>query len=262
MNLDVIVTEIKAIFKQWEVWYLLATQDIRLRYRRSAIGPFWITISMAVTVYTMGFLYGHLFKVNIQDYFPYLASGIIGWNFISLLILESSNTFIESEPYIKNQESFMSLFVMRLILRNLIVFGHNLIVFIPIVFIFHVPVTLKLFLLIPAIFVIALNVMIWGSFLAVMGTRYRDFAQIITSLVQVIFFLTPIMWMPSSLPERLQWVVIVNPFNQFLNLIRDPLLNLPFQFNTILVVGVFSVIGFMFYANVFARYKNRIVFWL
>src|SRR3990167_7170629 len=54
--------------KKWRIWLMLAYQDIKLRYRRSVLGPFWITMSMAITVYSMGYLYGHLFHIPIQEY--------------------------------------------------------------------------------------------------------------------------------------------------------------------------------------------------
>jgi ABC-type polysaccharide/polyol phosphate export permease len=130
MNTSV-YSEVQAIHRFWLIWYSLASQDIKLRYRRSVLGPLWITIGTAVTIYTTGFLYGNLFHIQLDHYFPYLASGIIGWAFISILIQESCNVFIEAENYIKNQESHMSLFMMRLISRNCLVFLHNLLVLIP-----------------------------------------------------------------------------------------------------------------------------------
>lgn len=252
----------KAIFKKWPIWYMLGSQDIKMRYRRSSIGPFWITISMAITIYSMGFLYSHLFKIELENYFPFLASGIISWTFISTLILESSNIFIESEPYIRNQESFMSLFLMRLILRNTIIFAHNLIVFIPFLFLFPISFSFKTLFVIPGLVIICINAMLWGNLLAILGTRFRDFAQIIASLVQVIFFLTPIMWMPTLLPERLQWIILYNPFNQFINLIRDPLLNKTIQAHTLGLVSFTTLLGFALYSYFLGKYKNRIVFWL
>ena len=257
-----VINEIRAIFEKWPIWHMLGTQDIKIRYRRSSIGPFWITISMAVTIYSMGFLYGHLFKIKLENYFPYLATGIIGWTFISTLILESSHAFIESESYIRNQESYMSLFISRLILRNLIVLGHNSVVLIPITFSFNIAFGIKSLLLLPGLLVICLNALLWGSLLAIIGTRYRDFAQIITSLVQVIFFLTPVMWTPNLLPEKFHWVVVYNPFNQFLNLIRDPLLNGKIQAETILLVSFTTLLGFLLYCYFLGCYKNKIVFWL
>lgn len=262
MNFATAREEIVAIVKLWPMWFMLGTQDIQLRYRRSALGPFWITISMAVTVYSMGFLYGHLFKIQLHDYFPYLASGIICWALLSSLILEGSNIFLESEGYIKNQDSFMSVFVMRSLLRNAIIFFHNLLVFIPIMFFCHMEISYHLFLIIPGLFLIALNVVSWGTVIAILGTRYRDFAQIISSLVQVIFFLTPVMWMPNLLPAQYQWVVVYNPFNQFLNLIRAPLLNKAMDGQDFLMILGISLVGFLLYAYFLRQYKNRIVFWL
>jgi ABC-type polysaccharide/polyol phosphate export permease len=244
------------------MWVMLGNQDIKLKYRRSTIGPFWITISMAVTIFSMGFLYGHLFKLNLQDYFPYLASGVIGWSFISTLILEGNNVFIEAESYIRNQDSFMSIFMMRLLLKNSVIFLHNMLVFIPIIFIYHTPISFKILLIIPGLAIIGINAICWGTLIAIIGTRYRDFQQIINSLIQVVFFLTPIMWTPNLLPEKYQWIVLYNPFNQLLNLIREPMMNHVIGLNNLVVVLTTTLIGFLLYACFIKKYKYRIVFWL
>ena len=241
---------------------MLGTQDIKLRYRCSSIGPLWISINMAITVCCMGFLYGHLFKINIGEYFPYLTSGIIGWSFISTLILEGSNAFIESESYIKNQDSFISLFMMRIFFRNIIILAHNLLIFIPIIFIFSIGMSFKTLLFIPGLFIIGFNVMTWGTLLSIITTRYRDFNPIISSFMQIVFFLTPIMWMPNLLPEKLQWVVSYNPFYQFLNLIREPLLNNMISSQTLMIVSLVSLLGMMLYAYFLNKFKYHIVFWL
>lgn len=257
-----ILPELRAIYRQWFVWLTLASQDIKLRYRRSVLGPLWITISMAVTIYSMGFLYGKLFHIELKTYFPYLASGIIGWSFISSLLLESGQVFIESEGYIRNQESYISMFLMRLIFRNILVFMHNILVFVPIIIFFKVQINLKILLLIPGILLIAINAFFYGTVLAIISTRYRDFAQIVASIVQVVFFLTPVMWMADALSENLHWIVDYNPFNQFLNLIRIPLLHREFTAHGMLMVMGMTVFGMSLYAILLGRYKHRIVFWL
>lgn len=262
MNNNCTTTELKAIIRHWPIWFLLGSQDIKLRYRRSSIGPFWITISMAITIYTMSFLYAHLFKVNFETYFPYLATGIIGWSYLSALILEGSNAFIEAENYIRNQDSYLSLFMMRLLLRNSIVLMHNMLVYIPIIVLFHIPVTWKVLLLIPGLLIIGINALCWGTLFAIIGTRYRDFTQIITSLIQIIFFVTPIMWLPSLLPPKYLWVVEYNPFNQVLNLIRAPMMNQVISIENLLLVSLVTAVGFFLYCVTLQKYKHQIVFWL
>src|SRR5690242_11037894 len=78
-NYQLAINDLVNGLKKWNIWLMLAYQDVKLRYRRSVLGPFWITISMAITVYSMGFLYGHLFHSKLQTYFPFLVAGMLGW---------------------------------------------------------------------------------------------------------------------------------------------------------------------------------------
>lgn len=259
--LNILIKELKAVKHNCLIWFMLANQDIKLRYRRSSLGPLWITISMAITIFTMGFLYGHLFKIKLHSYLPYLASGIISWTFISTLILESSNIFIESEMYIKNQESYLSLFVMRLIWRNIIILGHNLLPYIPIMLFFKI-FSWQLFLFIPGLFIVGCNFFLWGTLLAIVGTRYRDFLQIIGSITQIIFFVTPIMWTPELLPAKYYWLIKINPFNQMLNLIRQPMLGNSVDLIDLILVMNITIMGFILYVKFINKYKYRVVFWL
>lgn len=254
--------EIKSIFKYRPVWVMLAIQDIQLRYRRSSLGPWWLTLSMSITIYTMGFLYGRLFHLDLEHYFPYLASGIIGWSFLSAVILESTNAFIESECYIKNNANLFSSFVTRIIFRNLIVFFHNLVAFIPVFFIFNLSINWHCLLLIPGLLIICINAFLFGVLFACIGTRYRDFHQIISNLIQVSFFLTPVMWMPQSLPEEFQWVIALNPFNHFLNLIRSPLINDTIPMITLLTTGGVTLSGLCLFSWFIKQFRYAVIFWL
>lgn len=257
-----ILPEMKAIYQLAIVWFTLGSQDIKIRYRRSILGPLWITISMAITIYSMGFLYAKLFHIEIVTYLPYLASGIIGWSFISSLLIESGQVFIESEGYIRNQESYVSTFMMRLIVRNVLVFLHNLLVFIPIIIFFKLNFSYKLLFLVPSILIITLNAFFYGTSLAIIATRYRDFSQIIASVMQVIFFLTPVMWMTKALSTNMQWIIKYNPFYYFLNLIRAPLLSTNTPENGFFIIFGVTLFGFLLYSLLLSRYKYRIVFWL
>lgn len=249
-------------FHLWPIWVLLAWQDIKLRYRRSTLGPFWLTISMAVTIYTMGFLYGRLFGVDLSTYYPYLAAGMITWQFFSALLTESTQAFIQSDAYLKEVKIPAPTFMLRLILRNLIIFLHNIPVIIPLIFIFHVPVNIYTLFIFVGLFLICLNGYFFGLLLAIFGTRFRDFAQIINSLVQVIFFMTPIMWQATLISAKNQWIVSINPFAQFVALIRDPLLGTMPSSYTLTYVALFTLAGIVLCIPLFSRYRNRIVYWL
>lgn len=254
--------DIRAGLIMWRVWLLLGWQDVKLRYRRSTLGPFWITISMAVTIYTMGFLYGVLFKQNMSTYYPFLAAGLLSWSLISTIICESTNIFIEAERFIKQMKQPYSLFIFRAITRNFIIFFHIILAFIPIAIFFKISLNLNSLYFFLGLFLIWLNGVSYSTILATLGARYRDLTQLINSLVQIIFFLTPIIWSPKLLPENLKFIVELNPFAEFIELLRNSLLGLPLsEFNLPIVLGI-TIVGLCFSFLLFAKYRSRIVYWL
>lgn len=253
------VQDLIAGIKAWRIWGLLAWQDIRLRYRRSQLGPFWITLSMAVTIYSMGFLYGHLFKLDLHYYFPYLAAGMLTWALISTTINEGTNAFIEATGYLRQTKLPYIVFVLRVVVRNLIIFAHNIIAIIPIIIFCNVPFGLPTFGIIIGIIIIALNGTVYGVILGMLGARYRDIAQVIVSLMQVIFFLTPIMWIPTA---KMYFVVKINPFAQYIDLIRSPLMGVwPSSYAYLVTTGL-TLFGLVLMLLMFSRSRHRIVYWL
>src|SRR5262245_27779966 len=84
------------------VWPTLGWQEVKQRYRRSTLGPFWLTLSMGVLLGVMGPLYGRLFNQDVGNYFLYLAVGFVAWQTLSQLMSEGCTVFIASEGFIKS----------------------------------------------------------------------------------------------------------------------------------------------------------------
>lgn len=259
---DLALSDISDGLKQWRIWLLLAWQDVKLRYRRSTLGPFWITLSMAVTIYTMGLLYGRLFKMELSVYYPFLACGILVWSLISSVLTEGASIFIESENFIKQMKQPYSAFVFKTVARCFIIFFHHVVVLVPIIFLFDVKINVYSLFAVLSLLIIWLNAVAYGTMLAMLGTRFRDIAQLVISLVQVIFFLTPIIWLPSVLPERYQYIVQLNPFAQFIELLRNPLLGMLPSNYTLFFVMVMTLLGLAIAFIIFTRYRARIAYWL
>src|SRR5262249_49146207 len=118
------------------MWLMLAWQEVRQRYRRSLLGPFWLTISMGALLGAMGPLYGRLFGHSMASYFPYLAIGFVVWALIAGMINEGCNAFIASEGLIKQTRMPLSVHVMRVVCRNLIVSVHHLAIVVVVLAIF------------------------------------------------------------------------------------------------------------------------------
>lgn len=246
--------------KSWRLWTTLGWHDIRLRYRRSMLGPLWITISMAVMIYSLGVVYSYLFKANITSYFPHLACGSLIWNFLSSTIMESVDGFVESSHLIKQIKLPFSIYILRILIRNFYIFLHNLIAVVPLLIYYKIPVHP-----LPLLCGIALFLgigFIYGMALAMLGSRYRDIKQLVQSLLQVIFYLTPIMWMPSMLPDRFQILIKLNPVQQMIQLIRAPLLGeFPSFYTCCYNLGLFAfVISLLLF--LLKKGRHRIAFWV
>lgn len=203
----------------------LGYQDIKENYKRSLIGPFWFTIAMAVQIGAIGVIFGLLFGQNLQTYLPFLATGIIAWTFISSTINESANVLIVSESMVKQIPLPPYLYVLRVLWKNLLILGHNLIV-IPVLFIIlGFEFKMEMFLFVPGMVLVALNLAWFGTLLSFIGVRFRDTPPMVSALLSIAFYATPIMWSTDQLPQGvITEVVQLNPFFQLIDLIRNPLL--------------------------------------
>ncbi len=251
-------------FKQWRIWFMLAYQDIKVRYRRSVLGPFWITLSMAITVYSMGYLYSHLFHMELENYFPFLVGGMLAWGFISNTVTDLVEALSSEEHKIKQIKLPYSLYINKVIGRNFIIFVHNLPILFPIMAFF--PQTAKInlctLLLIPSLVLFYINALSYGLALGMIGARFRDVTQIIKSLIQVVFFITPVMWNPEILPPSKRFLANLNPFYAFVEFIRCPLIGTLPSLTSWLMMLLITLFGCLFTFKLFCRYRARIVYWL
>ena len=242
---------------------MLGWQDIKQRYRRSKLGPFWLTISMGIMITMIGIIFGQALAVSLQDYLPHVACGIIFWNFISSGINEGRSSFISSAGMIRQLGLPLTLYPMRIMWRNIVVLAHNVII-IPLVFIVvGKAINFNILWFIPGFLLLVLNVFWISVLLGVCCTRFRDLPPIVASLVQVFFYITPILWVPSTVTARVStWIVNVNPGYHLLELVRAPLLGYCPSYVSWLVAIVFAVLGSLFTLCFFGAYKRRIAYWI
>ena len=120
------IADIRAGLRLWRLAWSLGWLDIRLRYRGSMLGPFWLTISTGVMVASLGVLYSTLFNMPLREYLPFLALSQVLWGFLATLVNESCSVFTEAEAVIRSVRMPYFLFAMRVLIRNIFVFAHNL----------------------------------------------------------------------------------------------------------------------------------------
>jgi ABC-2 type transport system permease protein/lipopolysaccharide transport system permease protein len=259
-SLDAVADMLEGL-KLWELWCSLGWHDIRQRYRRSIVGPFWLTLSMGIMVGGLAYLYAGLFGQDVESYLPYVATGIIIFTMISSLAAEGSTVFIGSAALILQLRAPLSIYVYQMLWRNLLIFAHNISIYALILLFVKIDLGWNFFLAFAGLFLVLLNGFWVGLTLGGLSARFRDVPLIVGSVMQVAFFLTPIFWTPSSLPNRALFVNL-NPFYYLIEIIRMPLLGKTPPLSIWLVVIGFNCVGAVVATLFYGRYRGRIAYWV
>lgn len=247
---------------RWRFWCFLGSKDVRQRYRRTVIGPFWFTLSMAIFIGALGVLYSRLWGLSAEEYIPFLCAGFVSWTLITTTIIESCVAFSDADRILKQISLPFSVFIFRVVWRNLLVFFHNVVVFVIVAVVFGIPPSWSTLLIIPGLFLICLNSAWIGILLGVVCLRFRDVKQIVASGLQILFFITPIFWTPSVAGEGRHVFIDANVFFHLVEIVRSPLLGIsPTALTWYLIIGV-TVLGWAMTIVVFSRVRDRIAYWL
>jgi len=246
----------------YKLWFAWAWNDILQRYRRSILGPFWITISSATVILCLGFIYSSMLNVPLENYIPWLGVGLILWYFFSSIIIEGTNLFTEHEGLMKEIRINYLIFIFRVLIRNVIILFHNMIIIACIILYFDIGLNFNILLFIPGIILCSISAFAVIGICGIICARYRDVSHIITNFTQLLFFLTPIIWKPNLIEGRKLLIVDFNPLFYFLNIVRNPLINLEVGLISWVVSLIITILLIVIFFIFFYLYRKKIVFWL
>ncbi len=255
-------------FQQRELWLALGWQDIKQRYRRSTLGPLWITIATAVMAIALGLLYSLLFQQDLARFLPHVAVGLILWSFIAGCIKEGSEVFIDNEGLIKQLPSALSVHVYRLVWKQFLFMCHNLVIWLALLAIFRIPVGWNVLLAIPAMFLLVINGIWVSMFFGIIATRFRDVAPLLDSLVQLAFYMTPIVWTTATLKEQggavaeRARIAEINPLYHYLEIVRGPMIHEPVEAHSWWIVLGFTAFGLIATLLVMRQWRFRVSYWV
>lgn len=253
--------ELHSLNNSWYTWYLLALHDVKGRYRRSIIGPFWITLSSFLFVGGLGLVYSRLLNLDLHEYLPYLACGIIVWTFILTFITDGAGALINSAHIIKQVRLPLLTHIMRATVRNTLIFLHSWVILIPLLMWYGYLTLYGLLWSILGIILVIFALIPLTLLCAILCARYRDVQPIIASAMQLMFFITPVMWHPQQL-AGLSSVIQYNPFVYLIDLVREPMLNGVFPLTC---AGLVLAMGLVLWAAALAALSTQhkqIPYWL
>ena len=260
-RLDRAATDLSIGFRRWRLAAALARLDIRNRYRGSVLGPFWLTLSTGIMLAGLGILYSALMHETLRSYLPFLSVSIITWNLISQVVTDATTSLISAEGMIRQIPLPYTTHALRGVFRNIIIAAHNLPLIVIVLLICRVWPGPEAALVLFGLLILGINAFAASLLFGMLCARFRDLGQIVASVMQLAFFMTPILWKPTSLGSRAVWLAF-DPFYPIMQVVRGPLLGSGAPPLIWLEAGVYTAAFFAISFGFFLRFRSRIAFWV
>lgn len=247
--------------QHWRLWTLLAWNDLHQRYKRTWIGMGWIALSFALFALVKIFIFGPLTGKSLAFFGPFLAMGFLAFRLISNFIANGANVYVGAQSWIKSEPLPLSVHLYKLMTTNFIIFFFASIPAIIICLAFQsfhpiVFATLPL-----ALIIFAINGVWVSSLIGILCTRHRDIMHFVSTIMQVMYFATPILWVPPETGLRAT-LANVNPLTHYLAVIRTPALENTIPWESWKLIGIYTVFGCVISFIVFAKSRRRLIYWL
>jgi lipopolysaccharide transport system permease protein len=255
------IIDLVEAFRLRHIWGNLALFEIRSRYKRTKLGPLWITLSTLVLLVAMGPLYAKLFNKEVGEYYLYIACGFVFWNYLTTNISENAKGFHEAQGMLLSYGFPVSLYIYKTIFRNIIIMLHNVVIVVLAIVVFSEHFGIFSLVFFAGYVLAVLNLFFIGIVVAFVSTRYRDIEQIINSLLTVMFFLTPVLWDAKVLGDK-YYLLYFNPFFSFVDVLRTPLVSNEIPYYSLLSLTLMLLIFVPFATYLLGRFKNRVALWV
>lgn len=258
---SVIYKELLEAISKKSFWLWLPVFDLKLKYRRTKLGPLWNVLTILLTVVLMSLAWSQIFKMDLKTYLPKLYFGMTAWVFIASMITQSStlltNTYGE---IIRNLRISIFSCVFRSLFFNLYTYFHYCILLVIFIIIFNIKVTIFTLMFIPSLILVMINYVWISALMSSISARFRDLVPLSESFMNAGTLLTPIVWSKEQLGKYENFVYL-NPFTFFVEALREPLIGNYPGHHVYIGLILFALIGWTT-LGVFLKYKiNRIIYW-
>jgi ABC-type polysaccharide/polyol phosphate export permease len=244
------------------MWSRLGWLDVRQRYSGSVLGSVWLTTNVVLIVGCLTFVLAGPLGSRPGPYAAYVTIGLVLWGLVQTAMSEAPTAFVAAAEPLRQCTLPASVHIFRLLWRNLIVFAHSAVLIPIVLLLFRIRPGAAVWTVIPAFLLLVLALSFGALLLALLGARFRDVPQVVTNGLQLLFFATPVFWLPSALPPGRAWLLQMNPFFAFLDIVRTPILggapaasSWPVAASVTLVTGLLAAVAY-------ARWRQRIVYWI
>lgn len=257
------LTEAAEIIKYKELLRNLVIRDIKVRYKRSVLGFFWVMLNPLFMMLILNMVFSDLFKLSTKNYAAYLLSGIIFWNFFSQSTSTSVSSLLGNSNLIKKIFIPKAIFPLSVIVSAIVNLIFSLF---PLFLIFYMTGTS----IGPHIYLLPVIIIMLGLFsfgislvLSTLTVFFHDTKYIYEVLLLGWMYLTPVFYPESIVPQKFLFIFHANPLYYMLDSFRGALyLDISHILMNLLYGFLFSVSAFLLGWLVYNRNKDRLVYYL
>lgn len=257
------VGEFGAALMSWPTWVFLALNDIRTKYRRTALGPWWLVIGTGTAMTLMALVWSIIFQLDWRNYLPYMMIGLISWQWFSSYVTQSCEVLgSEFSGLLVAMPTPPAVHLLRFVMRGFFLFLHYLPVWLLAALVTGIWPTLYSLLYVPvAISMILISGLAISTIFGFMGCRYRDLHPAVSAIMTPMMMLTPVIWHPDMLGEYGE-IALYNPFTHYLTLLRDPLLGKVPENEVFFAVTGMTILLSLLAVWFYRRYRTSLTLWV
>jgi len=257
------VSDIREGLRRRQSWSYLAVENVKNRYRRTVLGPWWLTAQMVILIVGLSVVFGHLLNADLRDFLPYVGLGFIVFSLLSGLTSTAAVVFIAGSSTLKSTRQPLSNLVLRDVGVQFINFAHNMVIYLVLLVIGFVPLSPKILIAPLIALVIAANGLFVGLWLGIAVARFRDLQPFVDSILGVAIFFCPIFYSTDQLSSGIQIAVLWwNPFTYLIEAFRAPLIGAPLLPSYYIGTAVVTLINVALGLAVFTRARSRLPYWV
>jgi ABC-type polysaccharide/polyol phosphate export permease len=239
----------------------LAWADTKARYKKSVIGPIWLTLGNLLGVVGLSIVWSALLGEAQSSFVPSVSLGLILWQFISGCVSDGPSVFTRHANIIKNVSMPHAFFVMRCLFRHIINLAHNVVIIAGLALFYKFSGGNNLIYSFAGLILVTLNLFWIMYLLGLLGARYRDIEFFVTAILPLLFFLSPVIFRPDQLPIEIE-LIWYNPLSYFIEVVRAPLLGKPVLASNYVIMSIFLLIGSLLTWWYVRRSGKNLAFWV
>lgn len=253
--------EFLSALNAWPIWSAIAKDDVVGRYRRSVLGPLWLVLSQAGLIAGLYILHRGVFGSGSDDYLLWLSVSLPIWGLLVALVVDGASSIQRAKQYLESYPLPPAIFPIRTVIASLITFAHLLLVFVILAFFKPPEFGFATLAVIPGLALVVAFGLGVSLLLGAIGARFHDVPLAMPAIMNLLFVLTPVFWIPTA-GQLNSPLVVLNPFYHLLEVVRAPLLGHLGEPTSWAVAAAVSLATLLVGAVTFARMRPTLIYWL